>query len=355
MPEVYLDYNATSPMLPEVKEALFAHAGKPLNPSSIHASGRAARKIVEEARANILKAVNAKALVFCGSATEANNMLANTGFQGTSFVISAIEHESILKAHPLPEIVPITSEGVIDLKALEEVLASIDNKNPKIISVMLANNETGIIQPIKEVVAIAKKFGALVHTDAVQAYGRIAIDFAELGVDFMTIAPHKSGGAVGSAALIHRADFEMKSFIRGGGQEKSKRAGTENVLAIHAFGIHATLVSRGTILNISNEYLEAELEKLGVEVVGKNQPRLSNTTNFIHPKLEASTQLIHFDSENICLSSGSACSSGKVEVSRAIKAMGIKNAKNAIRVSTGWKTSRQDIESFLKILEKITN
>jgi cysteine desulfurase len=307
---IYLDYNATSPMLPGVKEAMFQLAGKPLNPSSIHASGRAARKVVEDARANILQAVNAKSLLFCGSATEANNQLANTGFQGTSFIISAIEHESILKAHPIPEIVPVTSDGIIDLEALEETLAGIDNKNPKLLSVMLANNETGIIQPVKEVVNIAQKFGALVHTDAVQAYGRIAIDFEKLGVDFMTIAPHKSGGAVGSAALIHKPNIELKSFIRGGGQEKNKRAGTENVLAIHAFGTHAKI--NKPLTNDLNQYLESEVKKISADfvVVGRHETRLPNTTNLVHPKLGASTQLIHFDGSGICLSIGSACSSG---------------------------------------------
>ncbi len=344
---VYLDYNATSPMLPEIKRALLEHAGKPLNPSSIHASGRAARKIVEEARANILKAVNAKALVFCGSATEANNLVLQ---QADVIIASEIEHESIYKAAIGAKIIPVTKNGIVDLEALKSAVSK-----GALVSVMLANNETGIIQPIKEVAAITHAAGALVHTDAVQAYGRINIDFAELGVDFMTVAPHKSGGAVGSAALIFRADIELKNFIKGGGQEKNKRAGTENVLAIHAFGIHATIVSRGTVLNAVNEYLESELGKLGIEVVGKNQLRLGNTTNFIHPKFEASTQLIHFDSEGICLSSGSACSSGKVEVSRAIKAMGIEKAKNAIRVSTGWATTNEDAEALLRAILKLGN
>ena len=351
---IYLDYNATSPMLPEVKEAALQLAGRALNPSSIHSAGRAARKIVENSRADILSAVNAESLIFCGSATEANNQMANFGFTGSSFVTSAIEHESILKSALLADIIPVTPEGIIDLEALEAFLASLDNKRPKMISVMLANNETGIIQPIKEVVRIAKKFGALVHTDAVQAYGRMKLDFKELGVDFMTIAPHKTGGAVGSAALLHKSNIEMKPFLLGGGQEKNKRAGTENVLAINAFGTHAKIVSRGTVLSELNNYLEAELHKLGIEVVGKNMPRIANTTNFIHPRLEASTLLMHFDGNGVCVSSGSACSSGKVEVSRALKAMNIQNAKNAIRVSSGWATTKQDIDGFLVALKKLS-
>lgn len=342
---IYLDYNATAPMLPQVKAAMAELMGQPLNPSSIHSSGRAARKIIEEARANILKSIKAKALVFCGSATEANNLVLK---QADVIITSAIEHESISKAAKDAKIISVTKEGLIDLEALKAAVTK-----GSLVSIMLANNETGILQPIKEAVEIAHELGALVHTDAVQAYGRMEINFAELGVDFMTIASHKAGGPVGAAALVHRADFELKPLLIGGGQEKNKRAGTENVIAIRGFGEFSTVVSRETNLSSVNKYLEAELEKLGYVIVGRDRQRLPNTTCAIHPKLEASTQLIHFDSEGICVSSGSACSSGKVEVSRTLKAMNVANAKNAIRISTGWQTTKDDADAFLQAILKL--
>lgn len=350
---IYLDYNATAPMLPAVKDAIVELAGRALNPSSIHSSGRFARKIMEEARGKILKSVNAKNLVFCGSASEANNFALA---QSAGLLISAIEHESIYKSAADSVTIPVNTSGIIDLEALKKLLSQTATKNPQLISVMLANNETGIIQPIKQVVEIAKEYNAnnniLVHTDAVQAYGRIEIDFADLGVDLMTVSSHKAGGPVGSAAFIYKNGIELKPFIKGGGQEKNKRAGTENIAAIHGFGVFAEKYQMPDAA--FQNYLEEELQKLGCEVVGKNEERLPNTSCIIHPSIPASTMLMHLDSNNICVSSGSACSSGKVETSRVLQMLKVTNAQNAIRVSTGWGTTKKEIQTFIQTLDCIS-
>lgn len=349
---IYLDYNATAPLLPAVKDAMDEISGRPLNPSSIHASGRFARKIVEEARIKILKSVNAKNLVFTSSASEANNQVSVFTFQDSGFFISAIEHESIFRAAKNPIIINVQENGVIDLQDFEQKLSRYPNpKSQMLISIMLANNETGIIQPIKEAVSIARDFGAIIHTDAVQAYGRVEIDFEDLDVDLMTISSHKAGGPVGAAALIYKDGIELNPFIKGGGQEKNKRAGTENVTAIHGLGVFAS----GHQMQDAGyqNYLETELKKLGCVIVGENQKRLPNTTCMIHPNLPAATQLIHLDSSGICVSSGSACSSGKVEISRILQMLKVTNAQNAIRVSTGWNTTKQEVEKMVDSLKQL--
>jgi len=337
---IYLDYNATAPLRPEVKSAMLEVMGAPLNPSSIHASGRSARKLVEDARRAVLHSVNAGALVFCGSGTEANNLAVMQA--SGPLAVSAIEHESVFKVKNA-RFIQVGSNGIVDLGHLEEILKSGDCR---LVSIMLANNETGIIQPVAEAAEIAHKYGALIHCDAVQGFGKIDIDFKVLGVDLMTISCHKIGGPVGAAALIHRADLELKPLMFGGGQEKNKRPGTENVTAIHGFGILAKNVSRET--NTLQQHLEDEIEKLRGQVIGKYEERLPNTSYIIMPGMDAATQLIHFDTNGICVSSGSACSSGKVEISRVLKAMNVKEAKNAIRISTGWATKEEEINKFIE-------
>lgn len=363
---IYLDYNATAPLRPDVKAAMDAVMGQALNPSSIHASGRAARKLVEEARKNILRCVNGETLVFCSSGTEANNLALA---QADSHLISSIEHDSIYKTLPNAKLAKVEAEGIIDLEDFEKLLKA---EKPKLVSIMLANNETGVIQPIKEIAELAHKYGALVHTDAVQAFGKIDVDFKNLGVDMMTISCHKVGGPVGIAALVHKSSLELKPILFGGGQEKNKRPGTENVPSIVGFGEVSQLLSRQpgasvgvserelarseTIHNVSREtsklrdYLENEILAIAPDAIiyGKSLARLPNTSYIAMPDIEAATQLIHFDTNGICVSSGSACSSGKVEVSRILKAMNAPLAKNALRISIGWATTPEEIEQFIK-------
>lgn len=344
---IYLDYNATAPLHPEVKAAMDEVAGLPLNPSSIHGAGRAARKFVEDSRRAILKSINGEALVFCSSATEANNLVLN---QADKYIISAVEHDSIFKTATDAIIISVNKSGIIDLEELERKLSEL--AQPVLVSIILANNETGIIQPIKAAAKIVHKYKCQIHCDAVQAFGRIDINFKDLEVDFMTISSHKLGGPLGSAALVHKANIEIKPSLMGGGQEKNKHPGTENVVAIHGFGYTATNLNKFVSRETSNNqlYVEQKLKQLGQDIVihGYLAPRLPNTTYISMPFIESSTQLIHFDTNNICVSSGSACSSGKVTVSRILKAMQAPLAENAIRISTGWQTTREDIDQFIK-------
>ena len=348
-PTIYLDYNATAPLRPEIFQAMQDVMGEALNPSSVHSSGRKARKLVEDARQKILRRVNGESLIFCGSGTEANNLaviqMPNVRSQMSEIAISSIEHDSVFKSAQTPKFVRVDKNGVIDLNHLEEILTS---GICHLVSIMLANNETGVIQPIQQAAEIAHKHGALLHTDAVQAFGKIDIDFKNLGVDMMTISSHKIGGPIGTAALIHKSSLEIKPIMFGGGQEKNKRPGTENVPAIIGFGEVAKNVSRETFK--LRDYLENKIRSIAPDAIiyGEAAERLPNTTCIAMPDIEAATQLIHFDTNGICVSSGSACSSGKVEVSRVLKAMNVPLAKNALRISTGWATTQEDIDLFIK-------
>ena len=323
--------------------------GKPLNPSSIHAAGREARKIKEAARKKILDFVGAEALVFCGSGTEANNLALN---QASEYVISSVEHDSIFKTAEDAEIVGVDCNGLLDLEQLK-----LKAENSKLVSIIMANNETGVIQDIKKIAEIVHANGAMLHVDAVQAFGKIDLDFKNLGADMMTISAHKIGGPVGVAALVFRADLELKPILKGGGQEMGKRPGTESVAGICGFAASCELKVES--LKLRN-YLEEEVLKIAPDAIihGKGAARVGNTSNISMPNMESATQLIHFDSKGICVSSGSACSSGKVEVSRVLVNMGAPLPKNAVRISLGWETSKEDIDKFLaewKILYKRTN
>ena len=354
---IYLDYNATSPLRPEVKQAMIDVMDLPHNPSSIHASGRAARKLVEDSRKEILESVNAKSLVFCGSATEANSLALA---QADNYVISSIEHDSIYKVASNPVVIGVDSNGIVKLDELEEKLSRLNSPKSLLLSVMLANNESGVMQPVKQIAELGHKYGLMVHTDAVQAWGKIEIDFTDLGVDLMTISAHKIGGPVGAAALVAKPNIELKPFLKGGGQEKNKRAGTENIPAIVGF---AKSSAKSSDISVSHEtaklqnYLESEIKKISPDAVihGEKAPRLPNTSLISMPNVEAATQLIAFDMAGVCVSSGSACSSGKVEISRVLKMMDAPLLKNAIRISTGWATTKNEIDRFFEEWKKIFN
>lgn len=343
---VYLDYNATAPLHPDVKLAMDEVSALPLNPSSIHAAGRAARKIKENARKKILNFVGAPALVFCGSGTEANNLALA---QKDIHVISAAEHDSIFKTAKTPKIIPVAQDGLVNLQELE---ASISEGC--LVSVLLANNETGVVQKMKPIAELCKANGAMLHIDAVQAFGKIRLNMQELGADMMTICAHKIGGPVGVAALCHRADLELKPIIFGGGQEKNKRPGTENVAAIVGFAAATEIGDREAIKNL-RDGLESEITRIAPDAVihGQNSPRIPNTISVSMPNMEAATQLIHFDGKGICVSAGSACSSGKMETSRVLENMNVPMLKNAIRVSIGWATTKEEIDKFLNEWESL--
>lgn len=348
----YLDHNATSPLRPAAKAAMLAAMDLCGNASSIHSEGRAARHLLDEARDSVARAagVIAPMVVFTSGGSEANN-LAIRGTPAERLLVSAIEHPSVIEAakasgKPL-DLIPVTSDGTIDLLALERMLPG-----PKaLVSVMLANNETGVIQPLNEVVKLAHSHGALVHSDAVQALGKIPVNFGLLGVDLMTLSAHKPGGPQGVGALIVRDGLALHPLIHGGGQESRRRAGTENLASIAGFAaITHEPVNDNSILR---DKLEAALE--GAVIFGRKSPRLPNTTCFAHPGMDAATLIMAFDLEGVALSSGSACSSGKVAKSHVLAALGVapEISRAAIRVSLGWTTTSADVDHFIAAWRKI--
>lgn len=347
----YLDHNATSTLRPEAKAAMVRAMDCTGNASSVHGEGRAARKTLDDARAQVARAVGviAPMVVFTSGGSEANNM-ALKGAPAERLIVSAVEHPSVLQAaaasgRPVG-IIPVDGNGVIDLGALEELL-----HGPRaLVSVMLANNETGVLQPIADVVRLAQAHGALVHTDAVQALGKVPVNFGLLGVDMMTLSAHKLGGPVGAGALVIRDGLAVEPLVHGGGQELRRRAGTENLVALAGFGAVAQARMNVTALR---DRLEAALD--GAVIFGRSVARLPNTTCFAHPGMTAETLLMNFDLEGVALSSGSACSSGKVAKSHVLAAMNVlpEISGAAIRVSLGWNSTEEDIDQFIAAWRKI--
>jgi cysteine desulfurase len=351
-PPCYLDYNATAPVKPAVIEAMARALSATGNPSSVHASGRAARRALEQARAAVAALVHARpdAVLFTSGGTEANNQ-ALTGVPGPCLV-SAIEHASVLEAVPDAERLPVDAEGRLDLERLADRLAA---SRPALVSVMLANNETGVLQPVAEVVEMAHRHGARVHCDAVQAAGKVAVDLAALGVDFLTLSAHKLGGPQGVGALVLGAGVEPAALLRGGGQERRWRPGTENLPGIVGFGRAAelALADAGFAPRTAalRDRLEAEIRKaaLDTRVYGAGAARLPNTSCLAMPGVGNQTQLIALDLAGVHVSSGSACSSGKVGPSHVLAAMGVEPAAAAaaIRVSLGWASTEADVDRFV--------
>lgn len=368
---IYLDYNATTPMHPAVVQVMNELAGRPLNPSSIHSYGRQGKAIIENAREQVAKLLGIREvmrdyqLTFTASGTEANNLILSNFMDGEVF-ISAIEHLSIssyLKIIPNIHVIKVDQDGVLDLADLTNKLAE-SKATKKLVSVMMANNETGVIQPVKQIAAKAHEFGALIHSDCIQAPGKIPINLLDLDLDFASISAHKFGGPVGSAALIAKAKYHLNPMIFGGGQEKSRRSGTENVLSIAGFGFAAEIVSDlqpeiHLKMLEQQERLESSLlsNMPYLKLAGAKAERLPNTTLIINPGKKAETQIIALDLKGIAVSSGAACSSGKVGSSDALRAMGYTDSemRSAIRISTGANTKREEIDEFVRIFTEINN
>lgn len=352
---VYLDYNATAPLRPEAARAMSETYGLTGNASSVHGFGRAARRRIEAAREQVAASIGAEPdrIVFTGGGTEANN-LALSGSGRARLLVSAGEHDSVLQAAPGGTVVPLRPDGRVDLAALEESLAA--EPRPALVSVMLANNETGVIQPLAEVVTLAHAHGALVHSDAVQAAGKIAVDVAGLGVDLLSLSAHKLGGPTGVGALMVRDGLDLQALLKGGGQERRRRAGTENIPGIVGFAA-ATAAAESAVgererLGGLRDRMERRLAGIAPEVVffGAESPRLPNTSCFAVPGLSAETQVMALDLAGVAVSAGSACSSGKLRPSHVLRAMaaGDETAGCAIRVSLGWRSEAADIERFLE-------
>lgn len=349
---IYLDHNATAPVKPDVAEAVHKALGSCGNPSSVHGAGRAARRMVEDGRDAVAALAGARPerVVFTAGGTEANN-LAPRGAGRARIFAGATEHPSVLKGTDGVETVSVRRDGRLDLAALDAALAK--SKLPAFVSVMLANNETGVIHPVAEAAQIAKRHGALVHCDASQAPGRIAFDMASLGADFLTLSAHKIGGPMGAGALVLGPGIEIESILRGGGQERRRRAGTENVPAIAGFGAAASLAQddlrTASRLAALRDLLETRLAAEGAVPIGAEAPRLPNTSCLSMPGVTSDTQVMGFDLAGFAVSAGAACSSGKVEPSHVLAAMGVPEAeaRTAIRVSLGWSTTDAEVEAFI--------
>jgi cysteine desulfurase len=349
----YLDHNATSPLRSQAAEAVSHALGVWGNPSSVHADGRAARRIVEDARRRVagLAGTNPAAVVFTSGGTEANN-LALRGCGRRRILASASEHLSVLEAADGIETIPVDGDGVVDLDALRKMLS---DGADAVVSVMLANNETGVIQPVPAVAELARAAGALFHCDAVQGAGKVPLNFKDLGADMVTLSAHKIGGPKGAGALIVDDRVQLRPLIRGGGQERGRRSGTENVPGITGFGAAAELATaelKGAVdLAALRDRLESGLIEYipGARVIAGDAARLPNTSCIALPGVSAETQLMALDLAGFAVSAGSACSSGKVKASHVLRAMGLADevAGCAIRVSLGPTNNEAEIDAFV--------
>ena len=363
---IYLDYNATAPLhknvIKKIQNLKFEEFG---NPSSVHKIGRNSKKIVEEARRNILSALKAKNydLIFTSGATESNN-LAIKGFIKKNNIKTIFslqtEHASVIDVVKNLDIEKkffnINSNGNVNLKEIEELLSK--QTNPFLVSIMFANNESGIIHPINEIAKIVRKYKGIIHCDGVQGLGKIEIDLDSLDVDLFSISSHKIGGPTGIGALLINTRNNISPEITGGGQEKNLRSGTENFLGIVGFGEAINEVNNlakicNSEIKNNRDLLEANLKKLSneIKIFGEDTNRLANTCYFAYPSMTSENQVIALDQKGICVSSGAACSSGKVEPSHVLKAMQVdeKYIHSAIRVSLGWDSTKEQIETFFNI------
>ena len=353
---IYFDHNATTDLLPEVKEGMLELYQVPLNASSVHKNGRIAKNYIESARVkvkNMVCAADDYKVIFTSSGTEANNLaILGCGKNGYFPIVSTIEHSSVLDIAG-QGLIDVMNDGLVNLDYLEKVLSLHDGK--AIVSVMLANNETGVIQPIAEISKIVHKYNCLLHTDATQCPGKILIDISKLNPDMMTISAHKFGGPLGAAALIYKQGIDLYPIIIGGGQEYRLRSGTHNVQAIHGFGIacEAEPLYRKKMeeKKILRDYIEDKILQLCKDAIvfGKGSLRLPNTASISMPSVNASSQVMHFDIDGVAVSAGSACSSGTAKLPHVHMAMGYDEAvaKTAIRISLGIKNTKAEADAFI--------
>ncbi|MEM9571874.1 MAG: cysteine desulfurase family protein [Pseudomonadota bacterium] len=361
---IYADYNATAPVRPEARAAMMEALDVGANPSSVHGPGRAARKLLETARSQVSLGVGARAqdIVFTSGGTEANALALNgivAQLDGAcTLLVSAIEHEAVTKnagyAGVPIETVYVTSDGVIDLEAFRHRLAKWDHARDgtPVLALMLANNETGVIQPVAEAAALVREAGGLTHCDAVQGLGKVMVNVNLLGVDYLALSAHKVGGPQGVGALWVRSGAPLKPVLFGGGQERSLRSGTENLSGIAGFGAAAEAAIRDlpklqALASLRDAMEDKLVSEGGVTVFGAGVERLAQTSNFALAGFRAETQVMAMDLGGIAVSSGSACSSGKVKRSLVLSAMGVDDelSENAIRLSFGWQSTPDQFDA----------
>jgi cysteine desulfurase len=369
---VYLDWNATTPLRAEARAAMLAAYELIGNPSSVHAEGRDARRLVEDARSALATAVGAQPrnVIFTSAGTEANVLALSPGLRRSGepvrrLLVSAVEHASVLAGGRFPaenvSQIRVTRSGVVDLDHLRGLLA---DGPPALVSIMAANNETGALQPVAEAAGLVHEAGGLLHVDAIQALGKIAFNINAVGADLATFSAHKIGGPKGIGALVVAEGIVgLEPVLRGGGQELNRRAGTENVAGIAGFGAVVkvalqALPEDADRMTSLRDSLEKGLQGIaGATVFAEDVKRLPNTVLFTAPGLKAETAVIGFDLEGIAVSSGSACSSGKVQPSHVLSAMGYDAtvAQGAVRLSLGWSTTLEDINRALEAWRKLGN
>ena len=357
---IYLDYNATTPLRPEARIAMVDVLGNPGNPSSVHAMGRQAKSAIECARSHISDFVGASSenVIFTSGGTEAD-ILALKGVGPSQILISSIEHDAVLAAVPEASRILVSEDGLVNLNHLRTLLK--ETTKPSLISVMWANNETGVIQPIDEITALASDVDALVHVDGVQALGKIPIDFSNSGIDMLSVSAHKIGGPTGVGALIIRDSLPVKPILVGGGQERGRRSGTENLSGIVGFGAAAKACKMQPGENLEVTQLRDTFEKtilekaLGAKIIAQGVERLGNTSAIFMPGLNAETQVMAFDLAGIAVSAGAACSSGKVKQSHVLKAMNLPDEliNNTIRISFGWQNTHEDVDRLIEVWLKL--
>ena len=358
MTSIYLDHNATQPLRPESKEAMIEAMGPPLNASSIHEAGRKARHMVEEARRQIADGLKTRHadLTFTSGATESNNMVL-AGFE--TIITSTVKHSAILAPRPDAIRVGVDEHGLIDLLALEDVLSKIPSSKraSTLVSIIGANNETGVVQPLTQIGALCASYEVAFHSDMVQMVGKMPIDVNIEGLCFASVSAHKVGGPSGIGALWIKAGLTLPALLLGGGQEQGRRPGTENVLGIIGFGaaMKAAIDDLSHYDEMAQWRDEAEADLMNmrddVTLFGATAPRLGNTMSLALSSMPSHTALMALDLKGFCLSSGSACSSGKVKSSHVIHAMGHQDlAGHMLRISGGWTTKRDDFQRLVKAI-----
>lgn len=369
MTRVYLDHNATTPLRPEARAAMVAALDVTGNASAVHRDGRAARRIVEEARRSVAALVQAdpRCVTFTSGGSEAAATLLTPGFVAphgapdpfSRLIVSAVEHSCVLAggrfAAGAISVCPVDGTGRVDLARLADLLAAEGGR--ALVAVMAANNETGVVQPLAEIAALCRAHGAALVVDAVQALGKMPLDLARLDCDALFVSAHKIGGPQGVGAIVTASEaVHFPPLVRGGGQEGRRRAGTENIVGIAGFGAAAAALVPDMAAELQRlaalrDWLEREIVTISESsrVVGLSAERLPNTSLTVHPGLDGETTVIALDLAGLSVSTGSACASGKIAPSHVLAAMGLSvtEVRSALRVSLGWTTTRVDVERFV--------